>query len=188
MHFSTFNFRQHKTTVFGIKIFLENEFRVSRSSQVKHPVPYLVHCLRTQFNLRLCGQIKHTESAFFWENPKTDLWSQIIWILHHPKKKHKSETFILFYNRLIIVPLWLYTRQTGTVSNRINARQSVTREYFINHAAFGIAVLWNRLTFLNKHRILSRTGFHLKCCDRKCLTARHLVYSRLGIDMTENPF
>ena len=28
---------------------------------------------------------KRTMGAFFWENPKTDLWSQIIWILHYQK-------------------------------------------------------------------------------------------------------
>ena len=32
-----------------------------------------------------------TVGAFFWENPKTDFWSQIIRILHYQKKDGRSE-------------------------------------------------------------------------------------------------
>ena len=35
-----------------------------------------------------------TSCAFFWENPKTDLWSQIIWILHYQKTKDPKKYYL----------------------------------------------------------------------------------------------
>ena len=48
--------------------------------------------------LELSSDSKDQLGAFLWENPKTDLWSQIIWILRH-QRNAKSEKGLFCHDK-----------------------------------------------------------------------------------------
>ena len=64
--------------------------------------------------------ILFNKSAFLWENPKTDLWFQIIWILH----KQKIAKF-LYLNR---APNIHYVRSAGDLKNMAESLFFITEE------------------------------------------------------------
>ena len=59
----------------------------------------------------------NSKGAFFWENPKTDLWSQIIRILHYPKKTEDPKKDHLPWQRHVLV-LLVGKKQTNWSSQR----------------------------------------------------------------------
>ena len=68
-----------------------------------------VTCSKTTTQLR-----RTTKGAFFWENPKTDLWSQIIWILHYQKKMEDPIKDHLPWQRHVLVLLVGKKKKTTT--------------------------------------------------------------------------
>ena len=52
-----------------------------------------------------CNYSKQFKGALFWENPKMDLWSQIIWILHYQKNRKIRKKDHLSWQRHVLVLL-----------------------------------------------------------------------------------
>ena len=68
----------------------------------------------------------NTNGAFFWESPKTDLWSQIIRILHY-QKNGRSEKDHLPWQRHVLVLLVGKKATTTNWSSRRRQEEKATR-------------------------------------------------------------
>ena len=72
---------------------------------------------------RWCDQCEPIKGRFYWENPKTDLWSKIIRILHYQKRKIRKRIICHDLRHRVLVFLVLQT-----VSNPSFARKSRREE------------------------------------------------------------